>query len=168
MTNQAMPGLVKVGYSLKDPNLRAQEMNHTGTPHPYVVEYEELVEQPRDKEQLVHRNLNEFREGKEWFRCSVKYARSVIRQIIGDHMLLANEPTQLPKTEATTEPHAGSVLAAAAPVPKPRPVGTYRGVCWYCGNELLVTLNPSDTEVRCPECFRTNDVSGFVQRELFI
>jgi hypothetical protein len=41
ITNLAMPGLVKVGYSRKDPELRAAELNSTGTPHPFVVEYED-------------------------------------------------------------------------------------------------------------------------------
>ena len=36
ISNQAMPDLVKVGFSTKDPTLRASELNHTGSPHPYV------------------------------------------------------------------------------------------------------------------------------------
>lgn len=50
-----MPGLVKVGFSTKDPELRASELNNTGAPHPYVVDYDALVENSRDIEQRVHR-----------------------------------------------------------------------------------------------------------------
>jgi len=42
IANKAMPGLVKVGYSMKDPELRAAELNNTGSPHPYVLETEEI------------------------------------------------------------------------------------------------------------------------------
>lgn len=38
--NLLMPGLVKVGYSRRDPELRAKELHHPGSPHPYIVDYE--------------------------------------------------------------------------------------------------------------------------------
>lgn len=79
ITNKAMPALVKVGYSSKDPQLRAREFDGTGAPHPYVVEYELLVSSPRDVEQQVHRALAQHREAKEWFRCSIHDAVSAIR-----------------------------------------------------------------------------------------
>jgi hypothetical protein len=78
-----MPGVVKVGYSTKDPELRASELNNTGAPHPYVVEYEALVEEPCDIEHRVHRKLSAHREGREWFRCSPEFAVSVVQAMIG-------------------------------------------------------------------------------------
>jgi hypothetical protein len=82
MTNEAMPGLVKVGYSTKDPALRARELEHTGSPHPYEVVYDRLVINPREVEQRVHKALDEVREGKEWFRCSVITAKSRLDAVI--------------------------------------------------------------------------------------
>lgn len=90
ITNKAMPGLIKVGYSLKDPELRAAELNHTGSPHPYIVEYEVLVEEPRDVEQTVHGRLSDLREGKEWFRCSAEEATAVIKTIVGSKAQVEN------------------------------------------------------------------------------
>lgn len=84
ISNDAMPGLVKVGFSSKDPDLRASELNHTGSPHPYIVDYEVLTEHPRDIEQRVHRKLSEYREGREWFRCAPEFAVSAVQQIVGD------------------------------------------------------------------------------------
>ena len=46
ISNKAMPGLIKVGYSLKDPIGRAAELG-TGSPYPYTVEYEALVDHPK-------------------------------------------------------------------------------------------------------------------------
>lgn len=51
ITNKSMPDFLKVGFTLKDPNLRARELNSTGLPHSYVVEYEVFVEHPRRCEQ---------------------------------------------------------------------------------------------------------------------
>jgi len=75
-----MPGLVKVGYSTKDPELRAAELNHTGAPHPYLVEYELLIEEPYAVEQKTHKALSSKREAKEWFRCSPEEAVAAIKQ----------------------------------------------------------------------------------------
>jgi hypothetical protein len=77
--NQAMPGLVKVGYSTKDPTLRAKELAGTGTPHPFRVVFDALVEEPREVEQAVHAILNQHREAKEWFKCSSFLAIAAIR-----------------------------------------------------------------------------------------
>lgn len=82
-----MPDLVKVGYTLKDPKLRAEELNNTGAPHPYTVQYEILVENPRDLEQKTHRELYSRLESKEWFRCSVEQAVLAIKQLIGTHFV---------------------------------------------------------------------------------
>lgn len=83
ITNRAMPGLVKVGFSTKDPASRAVELGHTGTPHPYVVEYDVLVEEPFSIEQRVHSYLNNQREGKEWFRCTSEVAIAAIQSVVG-------------------------------------------------------------------------------------
>lgn len=40
ITNKSMPGLVKIGYTMKDPELRAAELYNTGSPHPYKVDYD--------------------------------------------------------------------------------------------------------------------------------
>ena len=87
ISNAAMPGLVKVGFSMQDPALRAQELGHTGTPHSYEVDYDVLVDGPEEAERLVHAALVEHREGKEWFRCSVELAAAAIDQVIGDGKL---------------------------------------------------------------------------------
>lgn len=81
ISNQAMPGLIKIGYSTKDPELRARELNHTGSPHPYIVEYEMLIDEPYRLEQQVHKALRHQGEGREWFRCSAEEAIAVIKQV---------------------------------------------------------------------------------------
>lgn len=84
ISNRAMPGLVKIGYSTKDPELRADELDHTGVPHPYLVEYELLINEPYQIEQKTHKLLFAKREAKEWFRCTPEEAVVAIKQIAGD------------------------------------------------------------------------------------
>ena len=79
IVNKAMPDLVKIGFSTKDPILRARELDNTGAPHPYEVIYDALVDSPRDIEQSVHRTLDASREGREWFRCSHQLAIHTIK-----------------------------------------------------------------------------------------
>jgi len=88
ITNRALPGLVKIGYSTKDPSLRADELNHTGCPTPYVVEYDVLVIDPREFEQKIHASLHEVIEGKEWFRCSLSHAIHAVKSVVGENIII--------------------------------------------------------------------------------
>jgi len=89
ITNKAMPGLAKIGFSTKDPELRADDLlRHTGIPHPYEVDYEVLIKEPYQLEQQVHEFLSSKREGGEWFRCNVEEAISAIRQCAEDRIIL--------------------------------------------------------------------------------
>ncbi len=74
-----MPGLVKIGFSTKDPLLRASELANTGAPHTYEVEYDALVDSPRDLERQLHVLLARHLEGREWFRLSVHEAIESLR-----------------------------------------------------------------------------------------
>jgi hypothetical protein len=90
ISNPAMIGILKIGFSTKDPELRAKEFDHTNSPHPFVVEYDVLVQSPRDLEQAVHKKLLHVNEGKEWFRCSLSEAITAIREVVGSELLLEN------------------------------------------------------------------------------
>jgi len=80
ITNPAMPDLLKVGFSMKHPSLRADELYHTNNPHTFTVQYEVLVQNPSTLESLVHAELKSCNEGKEWFRCKISDAISAIRK----------------------------------------------------------------------------------------
>ena len=81
IVNKAMPGLVKIGFSTKDPKLRARELNNTGSPYPYEVVYDVLVCQPRKIEKHLHERFLDLREGKEWFRTSATEIINTIREL---------------------------------------------------------------------------------------
>ena len=104
ISNEAMPGLFKVGFSTKDPHLRARELNHTGSPQPYVVEYDALVRAPRETEQRIHKVLRDKRDGKEWFRCSLGEAVAAIRSIATTERI----------AETYRDKHAADIVPATA------------------------------------------------------
>jgi hypothetical protein len=117
ITNKAMPGLIKVGYSTRDPEVRAAELNHTGAPHPYMVAYEVLVDNPRQIEKTAHTHLKPYKEGKEWFRCTPEEAVVALKTIVGTLAYLehfkrvdrlkveALYHKKLPPTRAKDAPH---------------------------------------------------------------
>ena len=92
ISNESMPGLVKVGFTLKDPVARAEELAHTGNPLPYQVDYEILLHDPQSVERAAHEALNDVRvsEEREWFRCPIQKAVDAIRAIAGSGALLEN------------------------------------------------------------------------------
>ncbi len=107
ISNQSMPGLLKIGFSSKDPQSRARELDNTGCPLPYVVEYDLLVNAPREVEQKIHTRLAEKREGKEWFRCSLQEAISAVDSVAIQHT--AQTSYRGPSTAAVISGNAASV-----------------------------------------------------------
>jgi hypothetical protein len=75
LSNESLEGLVKIGFSTKDPEGRARELSSdTGVPTPFTVEYEMLVENPHKCEQRIHELLDHKRvnQKREFFKCSVE------------------------------------------------------------------------------------------------
>jgi hypothetical protein len=110
LSNQAMPGLVKIGFSLKDPALRARELSGTGIPYPHILEYDVHVVDPRTVEQRTHQALASKRaaENREWFRCSVHEARAVIDALTSGQQLPGPRRPNAPgiRTESALVPQA--------------------------------------------------------------
>jgi hypothetical protein len=191
LSNKAMPGLLKVGFTLKDPTLRARELEQTGVPHPFAVDYEVMVNDPRRLEQQIHLRLAHARERKEWFRCELAEAVEAIRELVGANAILEN----LFKEKVTDEPHLapadlftvasesernviggelpkhhGSTpcsTRSAAPVPdRIRFAAQFSGPCQYCGVPFKVTVTRHESGTVCPWCHRYNDLAAFVSQEL--
>ena len=101
-----MPNLLKVGFSTKDPESRAYELHTTEVPHRYIVEYDALVNEPRDVEQKAHVLLKTYHEDKEWFRCDIKTAIIAIRQAANSSIILqSNNDDLIPnENEPLTDP----------------------------------------------------------------
>ena len=126
ISNPSMPNIVKIGYSLKDPILRAQELDNTGVPYPFDVDYSVLVDEPRDLEQRVHERLKGINAGKEWFKCSPESAATTIK----------NE-------------YHGKIYTEES---KFKPTTTAGVRCRFCGRDSILDSRISRSEHICPSC----------------
>ena len=82
LTNEAMPGLVKVGQTYKTPEIRAQELSsETGVAAHYVVVYKAFVPNYDQVEKVVHDKLKSAGKhyNKEFFKCEAFEAIRHIR-----------------------------------------------------------------------------------------
>lgn len=82
MTNAAFPHLVKLGKSAKDPRQdRVNELNHTGVPQPFRVEYYAFVEDEGGIERWLHSHFDSNRPNKarEFFHIGVAEAIMAVR-----------------------------------------------------------------------------------------
>lgn len=80
LTNEFMPDLVKIGRTSGEPEARAAQLNTTGVPGRFKVEFFALCNDCVEVESLVHAFLRESRvdAGREFFRVGVGDAISVI------------------------------------------------------------------------------------------
>lgn len=78
LSNPGMPGLLKVGFTLRDVEKRAQELETTGVPYKFTIEYKAIVEDVERVERDVHAGLYQFHVNKEWFKCDSKTCIKVI------------------------------------------------------------------------------------------
>lgn len=81
LSNESMPGLIKIGRSVNGARKRAKELNTTGVPSPFRVEFEVLVDDCVYAESVVHAHLSEYRvPNKEFFKMSVDEAKGCLCQ----------------------------------------------------------------------------------------
>lgn len=90
ITNPSIEKLIKIGYTLKDPDLRAKELRNTGTPLDYKVEYEILCSNPRRTEKAVHNQLDSHRIDREWFNCDLNTAIEAVRKHVSGKIYYEN------------------------------------------------------------------------------
>lgn len=101
LTNEAMPGLVKIGLTTRTPKERAAELSSSsGVPLPFTVAWARAVSDCATVEKAVHRMLDDRRvNGKrESFRVDVKTARQVIEAAAGSMLGRRWRPAPAPRT----------------------------------------------------------------------
>ena len=89
LKNEAMPDLIKIGFTTRTARERADELyrdggkSKSGVPLPFEVAYEFPCENPKNLESLVHNKLSEHRINKdrEFFKYSVDDAIKLIEAL---------------------------------------------------------------------------------------
>lgn len=80
LINPSMPGLIKIGRTLRDSRMRARELSSTGVPTPFQVAFELFAEQHEILEAMLHKELNDFRvnTSREFFRYPLDKAITLL------------------------------------------------------------------------------------------
>ncbi len=80
LSNSAMPGLFKVGFTNRDVKQRVQELScATGVPTPFEIEYYCFTRDVELIEAEVHKRFDKYRQpGKEFFSVSLEKVVEVI------------------------------------------------------------------------------------------
>ena len=76
LSNRSIKRQVKIGYSTVSPKARAKDLDTTGVPTPFKLEYEIKVRNCELLEKQVHEKLSDkrVRKGREFFRIDTATA----------------------------------------------------------------------------------------------
>lgn len=80
LTNPSMPGLVKIGRTNRDPEIRLKELNKpTSVATPFVIEFTIKTQNAKITEKLIHDKLIKYRVNKkrEFFKISLAQAHKI-------------------------------------------------------------------------------------------
>jgi len=89
ISNESMPGILKIGITERTPEERLSEANSSDTwrpPTPYVLEFSKKVSNPKQRETTIHTLLNEQRihPRREFFRIDLNKVRLIFNLMDGE------------------------------------------------------------------------------------
>tara|TARA_E500000178_G_C16742861_1_gene626796 strand:+ start:130 stop:720 length:591 start_codon:yes stop_codon:yes gene_type:complete len=86
LTNEAMPGIIKIGWTDKSVEERMKELDRTATPLPFTCYYAKRVDEPTFVESRLHQAFDEFRirDNREFFRMSPDQAKAALEIASGE------------------------------------------------------------------------------------
>ena len=91
LSNISMPGILKIGMTIRDPEIRLQEANISDTwrpPTPYKIEFAKKVSDFKEKEKTLHKLLEKYTERinpkREFFKVSIEEVRLFFDLIDGE------------------------------------------------------------------------------------
>lgn len=96
MSNECMPGLVKVGQTANDPTERAAQLYTTGVPCEFRVEFAKRVKNYVAREKLLHSILEKHfgrpNASREFFKCNSDEVYPFFELMDGVYMEDADKP----------------------------------------------------------------------------
>lgn len=110
MANPSMPGILKIGMTMRTPEARLREANSPDTwkpPTSYSIEFAKQVSNPKQKETTIHALLSTYTERihpkREFFRASPETVKMLFDLIDGDFWTVL--PSIVPSIETYTQPN---------------------------------------------------------------
>jgi len=81
LTNDYMPGVIKIGYTTQSIKERLKELDKTGTPWPFRCHFAVETERYKEIEKFVHEAFADYRvrENREFFKISPEKAVAALR-----------------------------------------------------------------------------------------
>ena len=98
LTNEAMPGLVKIGKTSHDnPETRVNQLYTTGVPVPFTIEYACRVLDAREVERVLHNafDLQRINPNREFFEIEPHHVIGVLK------LLSQEDVTEVVKSESS-------------------------------------------------------------------
>lgn len=83
LTNVSLPGMIKVGRTLRDSRSRARELFTTGLPTPFQVAFEIFSDEHEKLEADFHQELHDFRisNNREFFKYPLDKAITLLQKL---------------------------------------------------------------------------------------
>ncbi len=83
LTNEAMPGYIKIGYTTKTVSERLKQLDVTSTPLPFEIYYSAEVEDARKEEDWLHSIFADrrVRDNREFFKMNPELATLALKRI---------------------------------------------------------------------------------------
>lgn len=92
VSNPAHPGQVKIGMTTQSVAKRVSQLQ-TGSPHPFKIEWQVVVSDPKGVEALAHRRLSHRRTSGEWFAVGVSDAVEAILASSDEARIIVSKTT---------------------------------------------------------------------------
>ncbi len=142
LTNQAMPGLVKIGQTQGSVEDRMRQLDTTGIPLPFECFYAVEVPDPAKAERAIHDAFDDHRvrKNREYFRISPDRPKAILQ--------LVQIRNVTPGHDVVTEPGDQTALDEAR---KRRSSFEFSMIGLKAGDELNSVFDDSVTAIVAPE-----------------
>lgn len=87
LSNELMPGLLKIGMTMRTPEDRIKELYTTGVPTPFKIEFAKKVSDVVQKEKVLHLLLGKYTSrlpGREFFKTDTTTVRDFFALMDGE------------------------------------------------------------------------------------
>ena len=149
LSNPAMPGIVKIGFTLRDVVDRAQELSiATGVPVPFEIEYYCLSDNVEAVEREIHARLTSKRvsDAREFFRMSISEAVTIADSCIRPVKRIRFQRAGADDVRSSSDSSFTSTQNVAV-------------TCLFCSMQFHVTLARYENGARCPQCHKLTSAS---------